>query len=233
MSRRDPGFDVYIVVADILIGFLCTVFLLFAVYVKPVAQSPPAAKNAFAEEIERHRRRLSYAFKLDASPHAQVHLKYGERLLFEPCQWNLSESGKALLREHFSILAKYAPSIDRVQIEGHADARPASDCKSLQRVNLRRDNWILSSLRALDVRDFLEEELAPAGLPPRDASSAVPVAARAMLRKIEAVGRGDLHPLDDKHPKSEVNRRIEITVHFIEKPLAPGIPASSRVPTVR
>ena len=33
---------------------------------------------------------------------------------------------------------------------------------------------------------------------------------------LEAVGKGDLHPKDPRHPDDSKDRRVEILVHFVE-----------------
>lgn len=210
MNRRDPGFDVWVVVADVLIGFLCVIFFLFVGQVSPGAQLPPESVSKFEWEIKEHMVRSGGKFEV-GSEFSKVRLRYGEKLLFRTCEWSLSERGRALMREHFDILRRHMEFISRIQIEGHADSRPAERCVSLQQAGLRRDNWILSSLRALEVRDFLEEII-------RKSQGNTLV---DNLKKIEAVGRGHLHPVNSRDLASELNRRIEITVHFIEKAAAP------------
>jgi len=211
MNRRDPGFDVWVVVADVLVGFLCVVFLLFVVQA-PTGHPPPDAVEQFAKEMNEVKEKTGVKFDVRRG-FSRVQLEYGEKLLFKTCEWEISLDGNELLKQHFSIFLTYARAISRIQIEGHADSRSAASCPSLQRAGLRRDNWILSSLRALEVREFLENVLKAGTQEERPD----PLGASAsLLKALEAVGRGDLHPLEPNDPVSEVNRRIEITVHFKE-----------------
>ncbi len=212
MNRRDPGFDVWVVVADVLIGFLCVVFLLFVAQAGPVGLRPPEDVGQFATEMNelKIKRGGKYGVRSEFS---KVHLTYGEKLLFQQCEWNLSPGGIDLLEEHFQVFQSFAAAISRIQIEGHADSRPAAKCPSLQRVGLKRDNWILSSLRAHAVRDVLENVLA-AGAQGKHGD--LQGTGMTLLKALEAVGRGDLPPVRPDAPANEENRRIEITIHFKE-----------------
>ncbi len=199
------------VVADVLVGFLCVVFLLFVIQSKPVGLQPPQGVGQFERDINQLKAKGG-KFRV-RSEFSKVHLTYWEKLLFEQCEWDLSPEGMELLEQHFRVFQRYATVISRIQIEGHADSRPAAKCVRLRRGGLRRDNWILSSLRALEVRDFLEAVLKAEA---QDAQGSQSAPAVDLHRTLEAVGRGDLHPENPADPASEVNRRIEITVHFKE-----------------
>jgi len=59
-----------------------------------------------------------------------------------------------------AIIWHYDPVIERIQIEGHADKRPAENCSSLpglQNIELPKDNLLLSSLRAMAVQQELAQ----------------------------------------------------------------------------
>lgn len=211
MDRRDPGFDVWVVVADVLVGFLCVVFLLFVVQA-PIGPPPPEAVQRFAKEMNELKEKRGGKFDLKRQ-FSKVQLEYAEKLLFVTCEWNISAEGRELLEEHFRIFLKYSADISRVQIEGHADSRPAASCVRLQQAGLRQDNWILSSLRALEVRDFLETVVKAWSW---ETQGQGPGSSPVILKTLEAVGRGDLHPRDAANPENPINRRIEITVHFKE-----------------
>jgi flagellar motor protein MotB len=206
-----------VVVADVLVGFLCVVLLLFIAYVRPAGDQPPAAVAGFGEKLQKHKHATGGRYEIKPE-FSKVHVSYGEKLLFQTCEWHLSEAGRTLLKEHLAMLGQYAAEISRIQIEGHADTRRPDRCESLKRVGLRRDNWILSSLRALEVRDFLEGVFS--GDVQDGAADRAGQSSSDLVKKIEAVGRGDLHPIDPSDPASEVNRRLEVTVNFIERPLS-------------
>ncbi len=136
-----------------------------------------------------------------------LNITYTSALLFVQCDWTLSSDGRDLLESHARVLWQHEEQITRLQIEGHADSRPADGCASLSELGeLKPTNWLLSSLRAMRVR----EVLADLALEHPEGN------VDTRLRILEAVGRGDLHPIEQDNPAADVNRRLEITVHFRE-----------------
>jgi flagellar motor protein MotB len=122
-----------------------------------------------------------------------IHLVYSADLLFDTCEWELSESGDRMLERHAKEIGKYAGRIAQVQILGHADSRSPERCEGLR----RRDNWELSSLRAFSVRDLLLRATSI------DSTKVIPVP------------KSSLDPLNPDDPTDRRNRRIEIFIQFI------------------
>lgn len=204
IREQEGESNIWIVVADALVGFLAVVFIVG--YSTPTRVRPPAIES-FETDIKAMQARWQYGVQ---SEYSKVHITYQERVLFQECEWTLSEEGHELLKEHAEVFWRYIPDISRIQIEGHADSRPATFCASLKRTGLPPDNWLLSSLRAIGVRAFLAAHATELLNVPDE------LIRQERLRKLEAVGRGDLHPKDPKDPANRINRRIEMTVHFIE-----------------
>jgi outer membrane protein OmpA-like peptidoglycan-associated protein len=240
MLRRsyDTAVEVWIVFADVLVGFLAIVLMVTA---QPPASSPPIRPTPVPirasptptpegrhliqppavehlthalEHLQTERGSRSYEVSAEGF---EVHVIFEEKLLFEKCEWVLDPRGQDLLKEVAAIIWQYDPVIERIQIEGHADKRPAENCSSLgglQNIGLPRDNLLLSSLRAMAVQQELAqitESNDSANL-----SAATPeTSSEERLAKLEAVGRGSLHPRTSD-PRDPKNRRIEITVHFQE-----------------
>src|SRR5437867_7904625 len=156
MKRRIEDGDVsaWIVVADVLSAFVAVLFLVILVRM-PALATPPPAKDELAKDLAKDRS-AGGIFVVDASGFSTVRVVYQTGALFESCRWQLSSSGEDLVTRHAVIMSRHTDAIDRVLIEGHADIRSATGCDELRRTGLRPDNWTLSSLRALIVREKLE-----------------------------------------------------------------------------
>lgn len=205
--RREPGGDdatAWIVVADVFVAFLAILFLLLVIRI-PELRPPPPAPAKFAADLEEDPDVVSRKVVVETPKPEQVRIVYRAGLLFPRCEWSFLQGGDDMLARHARTLTPYARDVSHVQIEGHADRRPAQNCGSLRRTGLNPTNWTLSSLRALKVRDTFENTL-----------RAIPEAPEQLINAVEAVGRGDLHPIS-RDIDDDRNRRIEITVHFKER----------------
>jgi len=231
----DVGSEVWIVLADLLVGLLAVV-LLVGLEQPPIVPTPtptptftprppsptpgailiqPPAVEHLKTELESLRRsRGERGYRVFADGF-DVHIIFEETLLFKKCEWTLNQQGEERLKELAHVLWGYDSYIERIQIEGHADTRPAESCSSLSKVGnvgLPKDNLLLSSFRAMAVQQQLiqisEEDVPTAPSPSTDLR-------QDRLKKLEAVGRGDSHPMEPHNPNDPRNRRIEITVHFI------------------
>lgn len=123
-----------------------------------------------------------------------LQITFGEEILFRSAEYRLQERGEAMLRRlarvvHTVDTSSASPIYDQLQIEGHTDPR------RLKRRDYPRDNWELSSARALEVLRYMTERVDP----PLD------------RRTMSANGYADTRPLSGRNAR---NRRIEIRFYF-------------------
>lgn len=126
-----------------------------------------------------------------------VHLRFSDRVLFDSGQYELKESGKALLGRFGQFLASaWKPGVSRVQVEGHTDSVPFAPA---HRGAYPTNNWELSSARATAVTLFLLGE-----------------SFRLPATLISANGYGSNRPIADNLLESgrARNRRVEIELVF-------------------
>lgn len=124
-----------------------------------------------------------------------LQITFGEEILFPSGEYVLQPRGEAILRRlarvvHEVDASSSTPLYDQLQIEGHTDAR-----RLRRRSEYPRDNWELSSARALNVLRFLTERTEP----PLD------------RKTMSANGYADTRP---RGRRSAANRRIEIRFYF-------------------
>jgi hypothetical protein len=178
--RGETGGEIWIVVADMMLGFLAVVLLtalrherLSQAYPAPTStptptltpsaspvsgtfRAPPPAVENFLQELLSLQTRQHF---LIAPPrYAEVYIIFQSELLFPKCQWTLTDAGRQSLKDQACVLWKFNESIERIEIEGYSDPRPADDCFSLQQlkgIELPADNLLLSSFRAIAVRNEL------------------------------------------------------------------------------
>lgn len=205
--------EIWVVVADVMLGFLLLTILLLPKHKLPEKKHAYEQPNAVADFLH-DLNALKKSEAIDFSPphFAEVNVTFGSDLLFKKCDWTLSPQGETRIDKFAQLLWTRSPALERVEIKGYADRAPAEDCASLeefQKSNLKADDWnlLLSSLRAMSVQQALIDN---AG---KDVGHQVS-ATRAGL--LEAVGKGDLHPKDPRHPDDSKDRRVEILVHFVE-----------------
>lgn len=126
--------------------------------------------------------RLEVAFR-----NGQMIIKLPSRILFPSGSADLSEEGLAALAEIASILKEFKDR--RFMVAGHTDNVPLKNNKRY------KNNWYLSTARAISVVEFLVE----AGFNPAN---------------LAASGYGEFAPIapNDIDSNRELNRRIEIIV---------------------
>ncbi len=117
---------------------------------------------------------------------------FQSEVLFATGQANISDAGKEQLAEIASALREIEEVIPKdipwvLQIEGHTDNDPIADNPFF------RDNWDLSTERALSVVRFLRSEGIPAN-------------------RLAAAGYGEFQPIDTQNSEAakQRNRRIEL-----------------------
>jgi len=141
----------------------------------------------FADDIKREEIRFSSDVNL-------LQVTFGEEILFPSAEYRLQDRGETMLRRlarvvHAVDATTGSATYDQIQIEGHTDSR------RMRRAQYPRDNWELSSARALEVLRFLTEGVAP------------PLARKT----VSANGYADTRPLGHRDAQ---NRRIEIRFYF-------------------
>lgn len=140
----------------------------------------------FADDIARGDIRFSSDVNL-------LQITFGEEILFPSGQYILQARGETMLRRLAHVVHAVDTSqsalYDQLQIEGHTDRR------RMKRPEYPRDNWELSSARALGVLRFLTERVEP----PLD------------RKTMSANGYADTRPLGGLNAR---NRRIEIRFYF-------------------
>jgi chemotaxis protein MotB len=122
-----------------------------------------------------------------------LQITFGEEILFPVAQYRLEPRGQAMLRRMARVVreldtATTAPVYEQIQIEGHTDST------NMQHESYPRDNWELSTARALAVLRYLMRTS-----PPLDE------------KRMSANGYADTRPLGGRRSK---NRRIEIRFYF-------------------
>ena len=117
---------------------------------------------------------------------------FQSEVLFATGQANISDTGKEQLAEIASALREIEEVIPKdipwvLQIEGHTDSDPIADNPFF------KDNWDLSTERALSVVRFLRSEGIPAN-------------------RLAAAGYGEFQPIDTQNSEAakQRNRRIEL-----------------------
>ena len=184
MNRRDPGFDVWVVFADMLIGFLCVIFLLRAVPIPPVITTPPlpadndalrAELDALRAELEEAQHRLREQAEtirvLNEQPPILTLAETEARFRFPSGSAELSQTFRESLSKDVvpQILhAKQKYRINTVQVIGHTDEVPLSNLASTLDKGLIAFIWAnaavapgsntdLAMLRAVAVLKVLRE----------------------------------------------------------------------------
>lgn len=132
-------------------------------------------------------------------------ISFQSEALFLPCRFEFSRNSKGgdLVNVVGRELAAHESFFVSVQIEGHTDNRPATNCDAVQ------DNWQLSSRRATSTLALLRN-IGIAG------------------DRLASVGHGEFQPIDSDTTElaRSRNRRIELVLLYAE-PL-PDVEASLR-----
>lgn len=158
-------------------------------------------EREFAAEMARGEIRIASDLNL-------LQVTFGEEILFPSAEYRLQPRGQMMLRRLARVVQQLdgsaeSPLYDQIQIEGHTDDR------TLYRSSYPRDNWELSTARALEVLRFLTERSDP----------------RLSERTMSANGYAGTRPIDPRHRSK--NRRIEIRIYFSGRtaPVRSGAPA--------
>jgi flagellar motor protein MotB len=151
-------------------------------------------RDQFKETFEREFR-LEENVSLEAELNS-LRITFGESVLFKVKKYQLEQRGRVMLGKLAGVFksARTATAgqqlYERIQIEGHTDTSYYNDPA------YPRDNWELSTARALAVLKFLAVEVPP-----------------PVVEKMSANGYGSNKPKEDKSK----SRRIEIRIFFSGK----------------
>lgn len=147
--------------------------------------------RAFQKEfrVELERKELLVAADLNI-----LQITFGDKILFDPQQTTLRSRGAHLLRRLGSVLAELhqlgvRQSYDQIQIEGHTDD------EEFRAKEYPRDNWELSTARALVVMRFLTRHITPS----------------VDEKRLSVNGYAATRPVGNERSK---NRRIELRLYF-------------------
>jgi chemotaxis protein MotB len=124
-----------------------------------------------------------------------LQITFSNRVLFEEGDYDLSLEGAKLLARVANTLGHAQNTrYDQIQVEGHTDTTP------LRSLLFPRDNWELSTARALEVMRYLIDH----GTLPR--------------RIYSATGYGEFRPVANNETTEgrAINRRIELRIVFSE-----------------
>lgn len=139
------------------------------------------------KQLEERFRKLIDAGNLEVvNFNGRLVIKLKANILFDPGRVNVREEGVAALRDVAAVLAQFTNR--HFQVAGHTDDDP------VKRSGFK-DNWELSSMRAVAVVRVLQE----AGVPPR---------------MLSAAGYSEYQPVkpNDSEENKKFNRRIEISI---------------------
>lgn len=133
----------------------------------------------------------------DSAELNQLRIRFGDGVLFEPGRYELSPRGRALLerlaRVFHGVDASGTHLYDHIQIEGHTDDT------GMEHGAYPRDNWELSTARAMSVLKYLTRRATP---PLRE-------------RRMSVNGYAQNRPISERRSR---NRRIEIRIFFSGRP---------------
>jgi chemotaxis protein MotB len=129
----------------------------------------------------------------DTTDLSQLQIRFGDGVLFEPGRYELSPRGEALLERLAQVFHAVDASgthlYEEIQIEGHTD-----DMR-MEHASYPRDNWELSTARAMSVLKYLTRRASP---PLRE-------------RRMSVNGYAQNRPISERRSR---NRRIEIRIVF-------------------
>jgi chemotaxis protein MotB len=129
----------------------------------------------------------------DSTDLNQLQIRFGDGVLFKPGRYELSPRGEALMERLATVFhgvdASGTHLYDQIQIEGHTDDT------WMEHPTYPRDNWELSTARAMSVLKYLTHR---ARVPLRE-------------RRMSVNGYAQNRPISSR---SDRNRRIEIRIFF-------------------
>lgn len=137
-------------------------------------------------------------------------ITFSEGILFEPDEYVLNDSGRRVLRAVGAIIKKRLDSIERIQIEGHADPVPTTKHGS----NVR-----LAAFRAIEVFEFLRDPKVLNIDPAAHLMSATSFGEYNPVQRAQGEGppgydRTRLDEDNKTHEQRGRNRRIELLLFY-------------------
>ncbi|MFN7116861.1 MAG: flagellar motor protein MotB [Saprospiraceae bacterium] len=185
----------------LMIDMLSSIFIIYII--QSTILSPDAfeklriqqKRRVFAQEVERmlstqiQEGQVALESKFD-----YLKITFSELILFEGGEYNLNLKGRQTLRLLAALIPKKDEKSDKVykiQVEGHTDKA------QLVRNDYPRNNWELSTARALEVIDFFTKKN------------------NCQPNLFSANGFGEFNPVDESKPSR--NRRVEMKVYFSEE----------------
>ncbi|MFP3939008.1 MAG: flagellar motor protein MotB [Thermoanaerobaculia bacterium] len=182
-------------VTSALMVFLLLSFIQTVLNVDQIEAVVTQAQQArFLQEFEKAFRRELEAETVSVDRHVNyLQITFSDRVLFVSADHRLQARGREMLRRCARLFGQAGSSGYRqIQVEGHTDSLP------LRRETYPRDNWELSTARALSVVRFLR---AAGGVPEGTLSANGYADQRPVASNETAAGRAE-------------NRRIEIRLFF-------------------
>lgn len=201
-SRKQPyQMNAWPAFTDTMLAFVLVLVLTMAFYVARATNVDTEAIEIIRddqEEVEALFKKLQVRYqdiKIESDVSIQ-NITLGEAVLFPSGKHQLKEAGRDVLSAlAFTITGRNIQSLAEIQVRGHTDDEPVS-AKSLY-----RDNWDLSTRRALAVVNSLVKS----GIDPEQI-------------KLSAAGYGEFDFLQPHNPEGGTpeNRRIELRLLYTD-----------------
>ncbi|MFM9951893.1 MAG: flagellar motor protein MotB [Saprospiraceae bacterium] len=183
----------------LMIDMLSSVFIIY------IVQSTILSPEAF-ERLQINQKRGAFLIELNEKLKIQINnqqvslepkfdylkITFSDLILFDKGEYVLKNTGKNILGALSSLIpvkGEKDSKISKIQVEGHTDV------SKLHRTEYPKNNWELSSARAIEVVDFFISQNRKPSL-------------------FSANGFGQFNPVSTMDIKK--NRRIEIKVYFSE-----------------
>lgn len=201
-TTRPTSIATRIVFWPCLVDMLTSVLMIFLLVY--FIQATLGQKDLEAQLIRRNQERFVADFREDFATEIQdqtvavkqdlnlVQLTFSDRILFPPREYQLQPAGKSALKRCATLFNRSARSgFKQIQVEGHTDT------DRLSSGSYPRDNWDLSTGRAISVVKFLIENGVKENL-------------------LSANGYAATKPVDQRETAEAFakNRRIEIRIIF-------------------
>lgn len=178
---------VTVLMVFVLQSFLRTTLNVEVLEAAKLQQAQDRLRKSLRSEFQREVQDETVTFA--AKPNL-LQIRFADRILFKPSRFSLEYAGEDVLRRCARVLSQ-ASSFEEIQIEGHTDT------SQFRGAAFPRNNWELSSARALTVVSFFVNA---AGLDPK---------------KLSANGYGEFRPVVEAgRYRPDLSRRIELRVVF-------------------
>lgn len=140
-------------------------------------------------------------------------MNFNKNVLFKSGSSDLRTESLPILTYVREMLIEYMETIKMIRIEGHTDNVPIRTARF-------RDNWELSTSRAVSVLEFMLGDRDEAGV------------SRIDTKRISAAGYGEYHPVAENNTEDgkQLNRRVEIILEKMpaeDTSAAVGAPAQT------